>query len=144
MLTAFLEEGSRGLCAEIDEPLAGYAWIQFGGRYVFGRNGKLEIPPKYAIVKNLWVSPEFRGQNIGQKLNAARLALVPAGHIPMVFIIPENRYAIRNWERHKFQRVLEINEWRWFKGAWKMNVKHLTESPEAESLVSALERGNKG
>jgi GNAT superfamily N-acetyltransferase len=79
LLTAFLEEGSRGLCAEIDGHLAGYAWIQFGGRYVFGRNGKLEIPPKYAIVKNLWVSPEFRGQKIGQKLNAARLALVPAG-----------------------------------------------------------------
>jgi ribosomal protein S18 acetylase RimI-like enzyme len=144
LLTAFLEEGSRGLCAEIDGHLAGYAWIQFGGRYVFGRNGKLEIPPKYAIVKNLWVSPEFRGQKNWTETQCSAAGSCSCRHTPVVFIIPENRYVIRNWERHGFQRVLEINEGRWFKGAWKMNVKHLTESPEAESLVSALERGNKG
>lgn len=82
LLGGFLDEGSRGIHAEIDGRLAGYAWVQDRGEYHFGRAGKMTIPPGYVFVKNLFVAPQFRGRKLGQKLNAARLALIPADRVP--------------------------------------------------------------
>ena len=143
LLNGFIEEGSRGLCAEVNGQLAGYAWVQLAGEYQFGRTGLLNIPPGYAFVKNLLVRPEFRGQKLGQKLNAARLALIPAGVTPVVFIIPENRYAIRNWETYGFERIVEAKRWQWFgRGKWRMRLTKLSDCTEADSLMKAIEESN--
>jgi ribosomal protein S18 acetylase RimI-like enzyme len=140
----FLTEGCEGIGAEVDGQLAGYAWIQSSGDYTFGRRRKVKVPSGYVVMKNLHVHPPFRGQRIGQKLNAARLALTPVGQIPVVFIIPENRYAIRNWEKFGFQRVAEVKQWRWLGRPWHMRTRRLAEVSEADRIMRALEDASTG
>jgi len=142
MLSSFLDEGCRGICTEIDGKLAGYAWVQYEGEYNFGRLGRIIIPSGHVIFRNLFVFPEYRGNKLGPKLNAARLALIPAKHVPVVFIIPENRYAIRNWEKYGFERMLEITKSHWIGGRWRMQLKRLSDSLEANVLLKVLEETN--
>ena len=144
LLTGFVDQGCRGVYAEVDGRLAGYAWVQYEGEYRFGGSGRVTIPPKYTFVKNLFVYPEFRGRKLGQKLNAARLAMIPPGHTPVVFIIPENRIAIRNWEKHGFQRIAEVKNSHWIGGCWRTRVKRLSELSEADELIRAIEKANRG
>ena len=144
LLGGFLDEGSQGVHAEIDGRLAGYAWVQDRGEYHFGRAGKMTIPPVYVFVKNLFVASQFRGRKLGQKLNAARLALIPADRVPVVFIIPDNRYAIRNWEEYGFQRVLEVRQSRWLGGRWQTRITRLSECPEADALFEAITETSRG
>lgn len=143
LLTRFLDEGSKGIFAEIDGKLAGYAWVQYKGEYRFGRSGRMTIPSEYVFVKNLYVRPVFRGLKLGQKLNAARLSLIPSGCIPVVFIIPENRFAIRNWEKYGFERVLEAKQSRWFRGSWRIRIARLSSCAEADTLLQTLEEANR-
>jgi hypothetical protein len=43
LLSGFLAEGCRGVCAEIDGKLVGYGFVQFEGEYQFGLSAlKLE------------------------------------------------------------------------------------------------------
>ncbi len=145
LLLGFLNAGCQGIYAEIEGKLAGYAWVQLRGDYNFGRTGHFSIPPQYALFKNLFVVTGYRGMRLGQKLNAARLALVPPGYTPVVFIIPDNRYAIRNWEFFGFQRVIEIKRWQWGKnGTWRMSLTRLAELPEIGPLLQALEASGDG
>lgn len=143
LLDGFLAEGSQGIRAEIEGCLAGYAWVQHTGEYHFGRAGKLPIPPNHAVVKNLFVLPRFRGLGLGQSLNEARLSLIPTGHTPVAFIVPVNRYAVRNWEVFGFERVLEIRQSRFINGPWRTATKRLSHSVEATALLEALEVGNR-
>ena len=138
LLSDFFADGLRGVCAVINGKLAGYGWVQCKGEYRFGRTGRMIIPPKYTIVKNLFVLPEFRGCGVGQKLNEARLAIIPAGQVPVVFIIPENRFAIRNWEMFGFQRSLKVKCWQWFSGDWQMKIERLAEGEYVAELERAL------
>jgi len=82
LLSDFLAERCRGVCAEIDGKLAGYGLVQFEGEYRFGRTGRMIIPPNHVIVKNLLVFPDYRGHKLGQKLTEALLALIPSGCLP--------------------------------------------------------------
>lgn len=144
LLRGFIAEGSQGLCAEVDGRLAGYAWVQFAGEYRFGPSGRLPIPPNHANLKYLMVLPAYRGCKLGQKLNAARLTMIPAGKIPVVFIMPENRYAIRNWEALGFQRVLQVRQARWLRGRARTSVSWLNRCDEAEALYRTLVESNCG
>lgn len=144
LLGGFLDEGSRGVHAEIDGTLAGYAWVQGRGEYHFGRVGKTAIPHGYVFAKNLFVSSQFRGRKLGQKLNAARLSLVPADRVPVVFIIPDNRYAIRNWEEYGFRPVLEVRQSRRLGGRWKTRVTRLSECAKADALLEAITEASRG
>jgi len=139
LLSGFVAEGSQGVCAEGDGTLMGYAWVQHGGEYRFGRAGRMTIPDGYCVAKNLLVFPAFRGRGLARKLNEARLALISGHTIPVVFIIPENRYAIRNWEQLGFERVAEVKEWRWFSGPWRMKVLRPVGLSHVEPVTRALE-----
>ena len=138
VLTRCLDKGSRGICAEAEGRLAGYAWVQHSGEYRFGRAGCITICPELTILEKLLVFPEFRLRKLGRKLNAAHLAMISAGRRPAVFIIPQNRYAIRNWEEDGFQRVAQVNERRWIGGSWEMKIARLRDVPEAEPILQAL------
>ncbi|MCD6474798.1 MAG: hypothetical protein J7K85_00875 [Anaerolineaceae bacterium] len=142
LLSSFLAEGSQGVCAVINGKLAGYGLVQYEGEYRFGRTGRMIIPPKYAVAKNLFVFSEFRGQRLGQRLNEARLALIPAGYIPVGFIIPENRFAIRNWEMFGFQRVLQIKCWCWLASRWHIKIVRLAGGKYVDELEQVLIEGN--
>ena len=141
-MMTLIGQGCRGIGAEIDGRLAGHAWIQFEGEYRFGQCGRMAIPPKHAVAKNLFVFSRFRGHDLGSKLNVARLAMIPAGHTPVGFIIPENRYAIRNWERYGFERVLAWRQSLWFGRARHASITRLGQCSEADALFRALQEAN--
>ena len=142
LLIRFIDDGCQGICARVDDKLGGYAWIQTSGVYSFGRSGRLTIPKQMAFAKNLMVKPDFRGRKIGQKLNVARLALMPSDYIPIVFIIPENRYAIRNWKKYGFKRMVLVRRFCWFSGEWHMRITRLSNNDVTDVLVKALEAGS--
>ena len=81
------------------------------------------------MVKNLYVNPAFRGQGIAGKLDLARLSRC-AGKTVFAFIIPENRFAIRNWKKHGMQPVLAIRLERFFKGKYQIKLQNIL--PESE------------
>lgn len=139
LLKQFISCGCKGIYKQINGKMAGYAWVQFTGEYSFGTSGKMLIPDGFAVMKNLYVFPEFRGRGIGQELNAARLSLVPAGICPVGFIIPENKYAIRNWEKYGFTRVASIRLSRWLFGTWKLKIVKLNnECDRTDTLLAAI------
>jgi len=144
LFLSFISEGSKGLLAEVGGKLAAYGWVQFKGEYRFGKTGRMIIPTNCAIPKNLYVFPEYRGHNLGQKLNEARLHLIPPNFTPIAFIIPENRYAIRNWEKYGFRRVLYLKRWCWFNIRWRMIVTRLADGPQIQEIERALIQGHKG
>lgn len=144
LLSGFLAEGCRGVCAKIDGKLAGYGLVQFEGEYQFGRTGRMIIPPNHVIVKNLLVFPDYWGHKLGKKMTEALLALIPSGCLPVGLIIPENRFAIRNWEKYGFQQVLQIKRWRWFRGHWQMHVERLADGLQVDELEQALIDGHGG
>jgi GNAT superfamily N-acetyltransferase len=117
LLTECIATGCKGFCVERDGKLAGYAWVQFSGAYAYGGTGTLEIPQNAGVIKDVFVCSEYRGQGIGRKLTAACLGAIPAGHLPLVMSIPENRYAIRNWRRYGFVAGWSIRRTKWMGGA---------------------------
>lgn len=139
---AFLQEGSRGLAVEVDGVLAGYAWIQpEGGTYYYGDGGRMVIPHGYTMMKNLLVRPEYRGDGLGRILNQARLAATPVSSLPTVFIVNDNRYAIRNWEAYGFRKALSVTQQRFHNGRLRTTVKELDDFPGVAELARALREG---
>jgi GNAT superfamily N-acetyltransferase len=134
----FVSDGCCGFYAEVGGRIAGYAWVQFNGIYRFGKSGHMRIPPGYAVAKNLFIFPDFRGKRISQRLNKGRLATIPSGNVPTVFINPENRYAIRNWEKFGFRRILSIRRWKWAGRPWRMSITVLKDCKQAQELKQAL------
>ncbi len=138
-LLAYCDSGYSGLCIKINGRIAAHAWTQFSGDYCFFDNTwSLGLQANWAVFLGLFVVPEFRGQGLGGKLNAARLASVPSGWLPIGLIIPENRYAIRNWERFGFERVLDIRRSRWFHGSWRTEIIRLSQHSQADALFEAF------
>jgi GNAT superfamily N-acetyltransferase len=137
-LLAFASSGCRGFLAERAGRIAGYGWIQFTGEYEFGHGGKLSLPENAAVLRNLFVKAEFREQGIGKKLNAARLAAIPAGWLPIVFIIPENRYAITNWARYGFAPVLLVKRIIWLRKPRRTRCFRLSHDRIADDLMGCI------
>jgi len=139
-LHRFLNEGCFGFFAEIDGRLAGYGFLQPSGTYNFDGSGRLRIPAGMMILKNLLVFPDFRGHSLGKKLNQVRIASVPAGQTPTVFVIPENRFAIRNLKMLGFQEILAVTRTTWFKHWTRQTVKVLRDEDNSRKLIAALGR----
>jgi ribosomal protein S18 acetylase RimI-like enzyme len=114
LLIQSLNEDSYGYAAIIDNYFAGYAIVQTKGTYSFAKTGKLIIPSDMVILKNLFVDPKYRGKSIGKKLNEVRVASVPAGKILIVFVMTENRIALRNQKIIGFKEILIIKRSTWF------------------------------
>jgi len=140
-LNGFLAEGCRGFVAKVGESFAGYALIQPDGMYTFGPGGRFEIPSDMMVLKNLFVLPSFRGRSLGKKLNQTRLAAIPSNRIPTVFVMCENRYAVRNLKLAGFEKMLLVTVRRWF-GSWVTQRVHvLCHCPAADKLVDGFRAG---
>ena len=137
-LTQLIESGCIGCWAEIDGHFAGHAWIQVSNVYHFDKRGTFTIPDNIVVMRNLLVYPSFRGRGLAGRLNAARLAHVPPGHIPIVFIMPENRYAIRNWEKYGFAAVVFVRRICWFKRIMQVRCKALSDLAIVADLIARI------
>ena len=138
-LQNFLADGCWGLMAEIKGRLAGYGFIQPTGEYPFCYSGRFRIPKGMMVLKNLLVFPDFRGFSIGKNLNQARLAAIPEGCVPIVFVIVENRYAIRNLKMFGFQEILIVRRTTWFRKWAKQSIRILNDCEIAHRLILGLE-----
>lgn len=138
LLLGFLEEGCYGFKAEVGGRLAGYAFVQPSGFYRWAGSGRFQIPAGMMMLKNLLVFPGFRGHSLGKKLNHVRLASIPAGHTPIVFVITENRFAIRNLKMFGFEEMLIVTRTTWFKRWTRQKVSMKSEGATSRLLVETL------
>jgi hypothetical protein len=135
----FLAEGCRGFIAEVNGRLAGYAFIQPAGTYTITDTSRMQIPAGMMILKNLLVFPEFRGHSLGKKLNQARIAAIPADQTPIVFVIMENRFAIRNLMMFGFEEILIVTKVTWFGKRSVQRIKVLRDCEISRRLIDVLE-----
>lgn len=140
LLLGFLDEGSRGFLAEVDGRLAGYAFVQSAGVYQFAGSGRLRIPERVMVLKNLLVFPAFRGRSLGKRLNEARIAAIPAGATPAVFVMTENRVAIRNLTVFGFEETLIVRRATWFRRWTRQSAAVLRGGQACDSLLAGLDR----
>lgn len=105
----FIQSGCKGFIMELQGEVAGYGWVQFEGEYELGRGIKMKLSAKEAVVNNIHVFSKFRGRSLGTRLNAACLSAIPCGYLPIVWILAENRYAIRSWKRLGASPVLVVS-----------------------------------
>lgn len=140
LLLGFLGEGSRGFLAEVDGRLAGYAFVQPAGVYQFAGSGRLRIPERVMVLKNLLVFPAFRGRSLGKKLNEARIAAIPQDYTPCGFVIPENRFAIRNLRLFGFQECLLVRRATWFRHWTRQTITVVWKTGVNRPLIAGLER----
>jgi hypothetical protein len=110
----FLASECIGYYIEINNELAAWGFVQVKGKYQYGQY-IYELPNRVHMLKNLFVKPNYRGMSLGKKINEARINAIPEGCIPCVFVIPENKYAIRNLKLYGFQENLKISHTSWFK-----------------------------
>ena len=138
-LKRFLDQGCWGFLVDIDHRIAGYIFIQPEGIYPFVSSGKFLIPEGMMVLKNLLVFSEFRGRSFGKYLNQACIAAIPAGHTPIVFVMTENRIAIRNVKMFGFKEMLTVTRTTWF-GRWtRQSVKVLCDCEISRKLIQGLE-----
>jgi len=141
-LKGFLDQGCRGFMAEIDHRIAGYIFIQPEGIYPFCRGGTFQIPEGMMVLKNLLVFPEFRGRSLGKKLNQACIATIPKDQTPIVFVMAENRFAIRNFKMFGFEEILTVTRITWL-GRWtRQSVNVLYDCEISRKLIRGLEIGS--
>ena len=110
----FIKNNCIGYYIEIENELAAWGFVQTIGTYKYG-SYFYDLPENVHMLKNLYVKPNFRGLSLGKKINEARINAIPEGFIPIVFVIPENKYAIRNLKLYGFQEQLKISHTSWFK-----------------------------
>jgi GNAT superfamily N-acetyltransferase len=139
LLLRFLEDGCCGFALMAKDRLAGYAFVQPAGTYIFGGSGRFQVPEKMMMLKNLFVFPDFRGHALGKKLNQARLASIPAEHTPIVFVIPENRFAIRNLKMYGFEEIMIVTRKSWFKKWTIHSIRILNDCHISDCLIRGFE-----
>ncbi|MBK1654992.1 hypothetical protein CKO29_09790 [Allochromatium vinosum] len=139
LLTGFFDEGCYGFLAEVGGRLAGYAFVQPAGAYTWAGSGRFQIPEGMRMLKNLLVFPGFRGHSLGKKLNQARIASIPADQTPIVFVMTENRFAIRNLKLFGFEEMLVVTRTTWLKRWTRQTVGVLRDGDFTRRLAAGLE-----
>lgn len=133
----FLENNCKGYYIEVDNELAAWGFVQTKGTYKYG-SYFYEIPERVHVLKNLYVKPNFRGMSLGKKINETRVNAIPEGCIPCGFVIPENRYALRNLKMYGFKEHLEICHISWFKKYTKTRIQVIQENNLNEVITKGF------
>lgn len=133
----FIETQCDGYYMEVDEKLAAWAFVQKSGAYQYG-NYYYHIPKGFNLLKNLYVRPAYRGKSLGKVLNKTRIQNIPKDTVPMVFVLPENRYAIRNLKMYGFTEAIKIAHVKWLGQKEKKIVKVLNDVQQRELLIEGF------
>ena len=113
----FIDKNCIGYYSEVENALAAWGFVQIEGEYQYGKS-TYNLPKNVHMLKNLFVHPTFRGMSLGKGINEVRINGVPEGIIPCGFVIPENKYALRNLKMFGFEEYIRISNTTWFK-KWK-------------------------
>ncbi|HQG78345.1 MAG TPA: GNAT family N-acetyltransferase [Bacteroidales bacterium] len=135
---SFLSNNCIGYYIEENHVLCAWGFIQIRGEYQYGSSNIYEIPKDSCVLKNLFVKPEFRGKNYGKLINQARLNAVPDNCLPIVFVIPENRFALRNLKILGFEEYLLVKHFLWFKHWCRRKIKILRPGEISDKLIEGF------
>lgn len=133
----FLNLGSIGYYIEIQNELAAWGFVETKGSYQYGKYF-YQIPESMHILKNLFVRPKYRGMSLGKYINEARINNVPDSFIPCGFVVPKNRYAIRNLKMYGFKEYLKISHISWFKSFKKIKIQILENNKSSQLIISGF------
>ncbi len=128
---------SRVILYILDDQVAGWGFVQESGISDYAQY-KFRVPSQTELLKNLYVLPEFRGKSIGKYINEHRIKTVPKGKIPIVFVMTENKYAIRNLEMFGFKKQVKVVDKLWFRNKHKRNITLLSDHSSAEIIESGF------
>ncbi len=141
-LMGFLADGCAGFMGKIEGRLAGYGFVQFSGVYKFGYDGQFPIPPGMAVLKNLLIFPDYRGRSLGKRLHEARLSAIPEGYVPLGFVIPENRYNMRNLKMIGFEEMVVVTRRTWLKRWTVQRINVIRDCDISRRIVHQLMNGH--
>lgn len=134
---SFLDNDCKGYYIEDMGELAAWGFVQTTGKYQYAQYF-YEIPKGCHVLKNLYVKPEFRGKSYGKLINEARINDIPTNYTPVGFVIPENRYAIRNLKIYGFEEYLIVRHISWF-NRWQIRkIKILRKGEMSELLMEGF------
>lgn len=134
---SFIENDCNGYYIEKENVLAAWGFIQTQGEYKYGEY-LYKLPEKVHILKNLYVKPNFRGLSLGKQINEARINGIPNGVIPCGFVIPKNKYALRNLKMFGFEEYLSVSNVIWFKKWEKQRITILKSNNITDILMQGF------
>lgn len=134
----FLNKKCKGYFIEDNSIIAAWGFVDSIGKYEYGGKYLFKIPHQVHILRNLYVKPEYRGKSYGKIINEARINDIPANCTPVGFVIPENRYAIRNLKIYGFEEYLMVRHISWFNRWEKRKIKILRHGEIAELLMEGF------
>ncbi|CAK7008375.1 MAG: hypothetical protein VB079_02000 [Petrimonas sp.] len=136
-IQSILKNHSKGYYILENELLVASAFVQMSGKYKCGTY-YYNIPSFTCVLKNLYVEAPFRGKSYGKYLNKARINNIPIEYLPVAFVIPDNRYALRNLKIFGFEEILYVKHITWFSKWTKMKLKILKAGKLADHLVTGF------
>jgi len=142
LFNGFLKDGCKGYYLKENDDLAAWGFVQTYGSYKYG-NYYYQMPEKIHNLKNLYVKPEHRGKSFGKMINEARINDIPANCTPVVFVIPENRYALRNLKIYGFEEYLMVQHISCFNRWQKRKIKILRHGEMSELLMEGFLKPDK-
>lgn len=133
----FLNSECIGYYIEVENELAAWGFVQINGNYQYEKY-EYKLPCRVHMLKNLFVKSKFRGMSFGKLINEARINGMPDSYIPCGFVIPENKYAIRNLKKYGFQEIYMISHTCWFKKYTKTRFEILQNNKLNDILIKGF------
>lgn len=139
-LKTFLLDETFAVVVKKKGKVAGWGFVQRSGVSMYAGNS-YHIPKYTHLLKNLFVEPEYRGQSIGKTINRARINCIPEKTTPTVFVIPSNKFAIRNLEMYGFEKQVYVKNTLWLNKYTKRKIKLLKQGNVALTIEKGLRNG---
>lgn len=136
-LTSFIPQNTIAIIIIKNNQIAGWGFVQQSGISKYG-GYDYELPQDVRLLKNLYVEPGFRGKSIGKYINRARIDCMPKNTIPIVFVIPSNKFAIRNLEMYEFRKQVLVKDYSWFNKYHIRSIKVLGEMGITNIITSGF------
>lgn len=136
-LVSFIPQNTMAILIIRDANIVGWGYVQQSGMSKYG-GYNYSIPKGTHLLKNLFVNPIFRGQSIGKHINEARINSIPEKITPTVFVIPSNKFAIRNLEMYGFRKQVFVKDYLWFNKYHARSLKALSENEISNTIISGF------
>ena len=134
-LVSFIPQNTIAIIIIRNHKVASWGFVQQSGISKYG-GYDYNLPKGIELLKNLFVEPNYRGQSMGKHINEARISCIPKGSIPIVFIIPSNKFAIRNLEMYGFRKQVFVKDYLWFNKYHTRSLKVLGKKDIANLIIS--------
>lgn len=136
-LGSFIPQNTIAIIIIKDNNIASWGFVQQSGMSKYG-GYDYNLPKGVHLLKNLYVEPNYRGQSMGKHINEARISCIPKAAIPTGFVIPSNKFAIRNLEMYGFSKQVFVKDCLWFNIYHTRSLKVLGNKDMANLIISGF------